>query len=242
MDSGLAVPIFDQEEDLIDCINKAMAFLSAVASRFPPSNNQLRMSSNPINQATIQDGRVTVQQCTQPKRPRSSAWFKEKLMLAEAQEAGYILDDEQLAFIADPTKDLDAYDLDCDDISSAEAVLMENLSSCDSDVLYEVPYFDTYQNDMINQDVQEMSYSEQTHIVDFPDNEITSVSHPQISLQQKTGFGIVTSWCEEDLIREIDLYMPIYQCRLHIFRKIGHMRKTLLKRQYKVGEFIGFVV
>nr|GEU48555.1 hypothetical protein [Tanacetum cinerariifolium] len=63
---------------------------------------------------------------------------------------------------------------DCDDISSAKAVLMENLSSCDSDILSEVSYSDTYPNDMINQDAQEMLYSEQTHIVDFPDNEITS--------------------------------------------------------------------
>ncbi|GJY24446.1 hypothetical protein Tco_0398104 [Tanacetum coccineum] len=54
---------------------------------------------------------------------------------------------------------------------------MANLSSCDSDVLSEVPYFDTYPNDMINQDVQEMPYSEQTHIVDFLDNEITSDSN-----------------------------------------------------------------
>ncbi|GKC23248.1 retrovirus-related pol polyprotein from transposon TNT 1-94 [Tanacetum coccineum] len=84
---------------------------------FPPSNNQLRTSSNRRNQATILDGRVIVQQvqgrqtqreghmakqCTQPKRLRSSAWFKEKLMLAKAQEAGQILDEEQLAFIADP--------------------------------------------------------------------------------------------------------------------------------------------
>ncbi|GJV67551.1 hypothetical protein Tco_1483060 [Tanacetum coccineum] len=36
------------------------------------------------------------------KRPISSAWFKEKLMSAEAQEAGQILDEEELAFIADP--------------------------------------------------------------------------------------------------------------------------------------------
>nr|GEY06542.1 hypothetical protein [Tanacetum cinerariifolium] len=68
------------------------------------------------------------------------------------------------------TDDLDAYDLDCDDISSAKAVLMANLSSCDSDVLSEVPYSDTYPNDMVNQDGQEMPYSEQAHIVDFPDN------------------------------------------------------------------------
>ncbi|GKE67230.1 UBN2 domain-containing protein, partial [Tanacetum coccineum] len=49
-------------EDPIECINKAMAFLLAVASRFPLLNNQLRTLSNPKNQATIQDGRVTVQQ------------------------------------------------------------------------------------------------------------------------------------------------------------------------------------
>ncbi|GKE00041.1 hypothetical protein Tco_1388024 [Tanacetum coccineum] len=72
------------------------------------------------------------------------------------------------------TEDLDAYDSDCDDISSAKAVLMANLSSCDSDVLSEVPCSDTNLNDMINQDVQEMSYNEQTHIMDFPDNEITN--------------------------------------------------------------------
>ncbi|GJV96298.1 retrovirus-related pol polyprotein from transposon TNT 1-94 [Tanacetum coccineum] len=33
------------------------------------------------------------------------------------------------------TEDLDAYNSDCDDLSSANAVLMANLSSCDSDVL-----------------------------------------------------------------------------------------------------------
>ncbi|GKD20833.1 integrase, catalytic region, zinc finger, CCHC-type containing protein, partial [Tanacetum coccineum] len=45
------------------CLNKALAFLIAVASsRFPSTNNQLRTSSNPINQATIQDGRVTMQE------------------------------------------------------------------------------------------------------------------------------------------------------------------------------------
>ncbi|GJT65551.1 hypothetical protein Tco_1017031 [Tanacetum coccineum] len=40
--------------------------------------------------------------CTQPKRPRNIAWFKEKAMLAKAYESGQILDKEQLAFLADP--------------------------------------------------------------------------------------------------------------------------------------------
>ncbi|GKC07511.1 hypothetical protein Tco_0999121 [Tanacetum coccineum] len=57
LDYGLVVPTFQQGEDLIDYINKAMAFLFVVASRFPPSNNHLRTSPNPRNQATIQDER-----------------------------------------------------------------------------------------------------------------------------------------------------------------------------------------
>ncbi|GJS28314.1 retrovirus-related pol polyprotein from transposon TNT 1-94 [Tanacetum coccineum] len=142
LDSSLVVPMFQQGEYLIECINKAMAFLSVIASRFPPSNNQLRTSSDPRNQATIQD--------------------------AEAQEAGQILDEEQLAFLAEPriseapvaqqtipqnsvfqTEDLDTYDSDCDDLSSAKSVLMTNILSCDPEVLSEVPYSDSYPNDMI---------------------------------------------------------------------------------------------
>ncbi|GJU05482.1 hypothetical protein Tco_1121912 [Tanacetum coccineum] len=212
-DSGLAVPVFSLGDDHIACLNKAMAFLTAVASlRFSSTNNQLRTSSNPRNQATIQDGRVTVQQvqgrqgkryygeghmarqCTQPKRPRNVAWYKDKAMLAEAQEAGQILDEEKLAFLADPgipdgqdvqtiipnnaafqTEDLDTYDSDCDDISNAKAVLMANISNYDSDVISEVPYSDTYLNDDIeNQSVHAMQDIEQTPVVDFTDNEIHS--------------------------------------------------------------------
>ncbi|GJS24503.1 putative reverse transcriptase domain-containing protein [Tanacetum coccineum] len=43
-----------------------------------------------------------MQQCTQPKRPRNAAWFKEKILLVQAQESGQVLDEEQLAFLADP--------------------------------------------------------------------------------------------------------------------------------------------
>ncbi|GKA52618.1 hypothetical protein Tco_0745933 [Tanacetum coccineum] len=61
-------PVALQGEDPINCINKAMAFLSAMASRFPPSNNQLRTYSNPRNQATIQD--VIMEYLTYTTYPR----------------------------------------------------------------------------------------------------------------------------------------------------------------------------
>ncbi|GKC55052.1 hypothetical protein Tco_1077797 [Tanacetum coccineum] len=127
-------------DDPIAYLNKATAFMSTiVASHFPSTNDQLRTSSNPRNQATIKDGKVTVQQvqgrqgqagqarhCTKPKRPRNSAWFKEKMLLVQAQEDGQVLDEKQLAFLADPG------------IPYAKAVLMANLSNYDSDVLSEI--------------------------------------------------------------------------------------------------------
>nr|GEU81805.1 reverse transcriptase domain-containing protein [Tanacetum cinerariifolium] len=136
---GLVVLVFLLGGDPIACLNKAMAFMSTVvASCFPSTNNQLRTSSNLQNQATIQDGRCErhmARQCTHRKRPRNDAWFKVKLMLAKAQNSGQVLDEEQLAFLTD---DLDAYDSNYDDISSAKVVLMANLLSYSSDILSEV--------------------------------------------------------------------------------------------------------
>ncbi|GJZ81218.1 retrovirus-related pol polyprotein from transposon TNT 1-94, partial [Tanacetum coccineum] len=61
-DSGLIVLVFQKGDDLIDAINHMMSFLTAVVtSRYPTTNNQLRTSSNPRQQATIYDGKVTVQ-------------------------------------------------------------------------------------------------------------------------------------------------------------------------------------
>nr|GEY43673.1 hypothetical protein [Tanacetum cinerariifolium] len=73
------------------------------------------------------------------------------------------------------TIDLDAYNSDCDDISSARAVLLANLLSYGSDVLFEVAQHDSYQNnEMLNQSVQEMQNFEQSLIDYVPHNEITS--------------------------------------------------------------------
>ncbi|GKC58481.1 hypothetical protein Tco_1086079, partial [Tanacetum coccineum] len=114
-------------------------------------------------------------QCTQPKRPRNAAWYEEKTMLAEAQEDRQILYEEQLAFLADPgipasqtqtviphnaafqTEDLDTYDSDCDDLSTAQAVLMANISN--------------YGSYVISEDF------EQSLVMDFIDNEISSDSN-----------------------------------------------------------------
>nr|GEW64080.1 integrase, catalytic region, zinc finger, CCHC-type, peptidase aspartic, catalytic [Tanacetum cinerariifolium] len=142
-------------------------------SKFVTDVKLARTSSNLRNQATIQDGRVIVQQVqgrqgqsfasigskSNPRRPRNSAWFEDKILLVQAQEAGQVLDEKQLTFLADPgvaesqdtqitithsaafqTDDLDAFDLDCDEAPRAKVVLMANLSSYDSDVIFELNY------------------------------------------------------------------------------------------------------
>nr|GFA00302.1 hypothetical protein [Tanacetum cinerariifolium] len=149
-----------------------MSFLSAVVtSPYPTINNQLRNSSNPRQQATINNRRVTLQpvegmkisfatgtsrtytpaasrsnlrkqrtvncynckregymskQCTKPKKKRDDSWFKDKVLLVQAQANAYQADDS------------DAYDSDCDELNTAKVALMANLSHYGSNALAEV--------------------------------------------------------------------------------------------------------
>nr|GEX74546.1 retrovirus-related Pol polyprotein from transposon TNT 1-94 [Tanacetum cinerariifolium] len=240
-DTGLVVPVFQKCNDPIDAINHMMSFLTAVVtSRYPPTNNQLRTSSNPRQQATINNGRVTIQtiqrrqnsltpgmsrqytsgpsgtnsrkqrvivcynykreghmskQCTKPKRKRDEAWFKDKVLLVQAQANGQVLHDEELEFLADPgiaetqstqyvvtnnvayqADDLDAYDSDCDEINYVKIALMANLSHYGSDNLAEVHNQDNVTYNLIDQDVQAMSTSEQSNILNQSETKLQNSS------------------------------------------------------------------
>ncbi|GKE82856.1 putative reverse transcriptase domain-containing protein [Tanacetum coccineum] len=97
MDSSFVVPsipVFFPGDGLIACLNKSVAFLTAVAS----SSRQAMI----VKCYNYQGEGHMARQCTQPKRPRNAAWYKDKAMLADAQEAGQILDEEKLVFLTDP--------------------------------------------------------------------------------------------------------------------------------------------
>ncbi|GJW61049.1 integrase, catalytic region, zinc finger, CCHC-type containing protein [Tanacetum coccineum] len=207
LDLGLTIPVFKHGDDPIDAINHVMSFLSdVITSCYPTTNNQLRNSSNPRQQATINDGRVTIQpvqgrqisyaagttrtftlvaigsnsrkqrivtcynckgeghmskQCTKPRRERDDSWFKDKVLLVQAQA----------------TDDLDAYDSDCDELNTAKVALMENLSHYGSDALFEVHNHNNVNNNMSNQGVQAIPSSEQSNVVNYSETEITSDSN-----------------------------------------------------------------
>ncbi|GKC64172.1 hypothetical protein Tco_1096770, partial [Tanacetum coccineum] len=195
LDSGLS-----PTDNLIENLTNTLALLTqSYKTYLPQTNNQLRTSSNPRNRATVQDGRVIVQnvqgrqnrgqgnnargagaagyggvqnrvgnanpgqarqtKCyncngighiarnfTQPKRPQNSEYFKDKMLLMQAQENGVALDEEQLLFLAggqdnvvdEPpvqdlalnvdnvfqADDLDAFDSDVDEAPTAQTMLM----------------------------------------------------------------------------------------------------------------------
>nr|GFA31462.1 hypothetical protein [Tanacetum cinerariifolium] len=184
-------------EDLIENLTNTLALLTQSYKTFlPQTSNQLRTSSNARNQATIHDGKVVVQNvqgrqnrghiarnCTQPKRPQNSKYYKDKMLLMQAQENRVALDAEQLLFLASgqdnafdddvdeqPVQDLalnmdnvfqaddcDAFDSDVDEAPTAQTMFMANLSSADpvtdeagpsydSDILFEIPDHDHYQD------------------------------------------------------------------------------------------------
>nr|GEW81685.1 integrase, catalytic region, zinc finger, CCHC-type, peptidase aspartic, catalytic [Tanacetum cinerariifolium] len=166
---GLPPDVY-QGDDPIDAINHMMSFLSAViTSRYPTTNNQLRNSLNPRQQATINDGIITLQpvqgrqislalgkghmskQCTKPKRKQDDSWFKDKVLLVQAQANGQILHEEELAFLADP--------------------------GIREDALSEVHNPDNVDINMINQAMQAMPSSKQSNAVNHSETKITSNSN-----------------------------------------------------------------
>ncbi|GKA11119.1 hypothetical protein Tco_0690552 [Tanacetum coccineum] len=134
-----------------------MSFLSAVVtSRYPTTNNQLRNSKNPRQQATINDGRVTLQ-LVQGRQISFATGTSRTYTPGESGSNSR----KQRTVISD---DLDAYDSDCDELNTAKVALMANLSHYGSDALAEVHNPDNVDNNMINQAVQVMPSSEQSSV------------------------------------------------------------------------------
>ncbi|GJT26292.1 retrovirus-related pol polyprotein from transposon TNT 1-94 [Tanacetum coccineum] len=196
-------------DNLIENLTNTLALLTqSYKTYLPQTNNQLRTSSNPRNQATGNNARgagtagyggalnrvgnanpgqarqVKCCNCngichiarnyTQPKRLQNSEYFKDKMLLMQAQENGVTLDEEQLLFLTGrqdnavdkdvdepPVQDLalnvdnvfqaddcDAFDSDVDEAPTAQTMLMANLSSAD-------PVYDeagpSYDSDIISE-------------------------------------------------------------------------------------------
>nr|GEU94767.1 hypothetical protein [Tanacetum cinerariifolium] len=104
-DIGLVVLVFQKGDDLIDAINHMMSFLTLVVTS---SKGKGHMSK----------------QCTKPMRKRDEQWFKDKVLLVQAQANRQVLQEEELEFLANPG-------------ISETSTLMANLSHYGSDNIVE---------------------------------------------------------------------------------------------------------
>nr|GFA04061.1 integrase, catalytic region, zinc finger, CCHC-type, peptidase aspartic, catalytic [Tanacetum cinerariifolium] len=107
--TGLVVLVFQKGDDLIDAINHMMSFLTSVVTFRviiqPIQGRQNQMSAGSSRLFTSGSGgtsrrqRVIVcynckgeghmaKQCTKPKRKRDADWFKDKVLLVQAQASG----------------------------------------------------------------------------------------------------------------------------------------------------------
>ncbi|GKE85242.1 hypothetical protein Tco_1558984, partial [Tanacetum coccineum] len=179
-DTGFVVPVFSPGDDPISCLNKAMAFLTAVASsRFPCT----KMAGLPCNKFRGDKGKIIlvlliramllaqgeIQQVDKQELLNATTAKVKDIWLGNAlsqSDQGMLHDpgipaDQAQTIIphnaAFQTEDLDTYDSDCDDLSNVQAILMDNISN--------------YGSDIISEDF------EQTPVMDFTDNEISSDSN-----------------------------------------------------------------
>ncbi|GKD89203.1 hypothetical protein Tco_1364710, partial [Tanacetum coccineum] len=149
-------------DDPIDAINHMMSFLTAVGRQTSFAVGTTRTytlgasGSNSGKQRTIicynrkGEGHMS-KQCTKPKRKQDDSWFKDKVLLVQAQANGQVLHEEELAFLADP--------------------------GITEDAIAEVHNPGNMDNNMINQVVQAMPSSEQSNVVKHLETKITNDSN-----------------------------------------------------------------
>ncbi|GJS90325.1 integrase, catalytic region, zinc finger, CCHC-type containing protein [Tanacetum coccineum] len=123
-----------------------------------------------LNQATIQDGRVTIQQ-VQGRQNQSDAGTGNRGIATTSK--GNVATGQPRV--------VKCYNCQGEGHMARQCTQPKRPRNAtwfkEKLILSGVPYSDSYPNDMINQDVQEMQYSEQTHVDDFQDTKIHNGSN-----------------------------------------------------------------
>ncbi|GKB90192.1 hypothetical protein Tco_0962464, partial [Tanacetum coccineum] len=277
-------------DNLIVNLTNILALLTqSYKTYLPQTNNQLRTSSNTRNQATVQDGRVMVQNVqgrqnrgqgnnargggtsgyggaqnrvgnANPGQARqNSKYFKDKMLLMQAQENGVALDEEQLLFIAggqdnvidedvdeQPVQDLtlnvdnvfqaddcDAFDSDVDEAPTAHTMFMANLSSVD-------PVYDeavsSYDSDILSE-VHDHDHYQDAVCEHHEEHEMHDDIQPNYVVDSHANYTSDSNMIPYDQYVK-DNAVPVEQVELYERRA----RFELTEREQKIDEQLRIVI
>ncbi|GJU56745.1 hypothetical protein Tco_1234511 [Tanacetum coccineum] len=114
VDSSLFAPYFLPTDDPLECLNKALTFMSTIlALSFPSSNNQLETLSDQVYQDAMKERQTLncvdnssksnddmARKYTHSNTVQHAECFKQQMLLAQLQEAGIQLSKDQLVILA----------------------------------------------------------------------------------------------------------------------------------------------
>nr|GEU82807.1 integrase, catalytic region, zinc finger, CCHC-type, peptidase aspartic, catalytic [Tanacetum cinerariifolium] len=275
--------------DLIKNLTNTLALLTqSYKTYLPQINNQLRTSSNPRNQATIQDGRVVVQNvqgrynrgqgynargagaagyggaqnivgyanpgqerqikwyncngighlarnCTQPKRPQNSEYYKDKMLLMQAQENGVALDEEQLLFIAGGQDNAVDEDVDDQPTPTAQTMFMANLSST-----YHV--YDeadpSYDSDILSEYVKDNVVSlVQSNVSSVPNDAYMMILN---DMHEQPAQHVFVTTQNNVIDKSLTAELATYKEQVEMYER--RARFELTEREQKIDEQLGIVI
>ncbi|GJW04071.1 hypothetical protein Tco_1562927 [Tanacetum coccineum] len=144
-DSGLVAPYFLPTDDPLECLNKALTFMSTIlALSFPSSNTQLETLSDQVYQDAMKERQTLncvdnslksnddmARKYTHSNTVQHAECFKQKMLLVQLQKAGF-------------------------------------------NALAEVPNLDNVDNNMINHDVQVKSSSKQSSVTAIQNSNLSA--------------------------------------------------------------------
>nr|GEW60044.1 retrovirus-related Pol polyprotein from transposon TNT 1-94 [Tanacetum cinerariifolium] len=165
-----------------------------------------------------------VRNCTQPKRPQNSKYFKDKMMLMQAQENRVALDAEHLLFLAD-----------VDEAPTAQTMFMANLSSTDPITDEAAP---SYDSDILSEYVK--------------DNDVPVVHSNASSVQNDTFMMIYNDMCKPSTLsmsnssrnavvkNSLTAELATYREQVELYERQAKFELT--EREQKINEQLRLVI
>ncbi|GJR26091.1 hypothetical protein Tco_1102323 [Tanacetum coccineum] len=232
-------------DNLIKNLTNTLALLTqSYKTYLPQTNNQLRTSSNPRNQAIVQDGRVVVQnvQGQQNRRQGNNARGAGTTGYGGAQNRVWNANPGQarqdLALNVDnvfQADDCDAFDSDVDEAPTVQTMFMANLSSAD-------PVYDeaglSYDSDILSEYVKDNAVLVVQNNVSFVPNDAymmiyNDMYEPHTQSVSKTTRNIVV---DNSLTAEIATYKE----QVELYERRAKFEFT--KREQKIDEQLRIVI